>query len=45
MGLPFEIRGGYPPVAYADDAVTLRAAGLTPNAALLLKPKPLAPLR
>ena len=38
VGLDFEIRNTYPPVAYVDDGVTLRAAGLTPNAALLLKP-------
>lgn len=40
VGLEFQIRGAYPPVAYDDDGVTLRAAGLVPNAALLLKPIP-----
>jgi len=27
VGLDFEIRNTYPPVAYVDDGVTLRAAG------------------
>jgi hypothetical protein len=41
VGLGFEIRGAYPPRAYADDDETLMEAGLVPNAALLLKPIPL----
>ena len=38
VGNEFEIRGGYPPRAFTEDEVTLREAGLVPNAALLLKP-------
>ena len=38
VGKEFEIRGGYPPRAFTEDEVTLREAGLVPNAALLLKP-------
>lgn len=38
LGKEFEIRGGYPPRAFTEDEVTLREAGLVPNAALLLKP-------
>jgi hypothetical protein len=42
VGLEFEIRGTYPPRVFDDEHITLRAAGLTPNAALLLKPVPTA---
>ena len=38
VGDEFEIMGGYPPRAFTEDEVTLREAGLVPNAALLLKP-------
>ena len=38
VGNEFEIMGGYPPRAFTEDEVTLREAGLVPNAALLLKP-------
>jgi hypothetical protein len=34
----FEIRNAYPPRTFADDALTLRDAGLVPNATLLLRP-------
>ena len=34
----FEIRNAYPPRTFADDAATLRDAGLVPNATLLLRP-------
>ncbi|XP_021056555.1 UBX domain-containing protein 11 isoform X1 [Mus pahari] len=33
----FEIMSTFPPTVYQDDAVTLRAAGLVPNATLLLR--------
>lgn len=33
----FEILSTFPPTVYQDDAVTLRAAGLVPNATLLLR--------
>ncbi|XP_060061575.1 UBX domain-containing protein 11 isoform X2 [Erinaceus europaeus] len=33
----FEIVSTFPPTVYQDDAVTLQAAGLVPNAALLLR--------
>lgn len=38
VGRDFEIRGTYPPRLFDDERVTLRAAGLVPNAALLLRP-------
>jgi hypothetical protein len=34
----FEIRNAYPPRTFTDDTVTLRDAGLVPNATLLLRP-------
>ena len=37
--LRYEIRTAFPPVTYADDAQTLREAGLVPNAALVLHAK------
>lgn len=33
----FEILSTFPPTVYQDDAVTLQAAGLVPNATLLLR--------
>ncbi|KAG8506729.1 UBX domain-containing protein 11 [Galemys pyrenaicus] len=35
----FEIFSTFPPVVYHDDALTLQAAGLVPNAVLLLRPR------
>jgi len=36
----YEIRSTFPVQTYADDALTLRAAGLVPNAALVLRARP-----
>jgi hypothetical protein len=36
-GNTFEIRNAYPPKTFTDDSVTLRDAGLVPNATLLLR--------
>lgn len=33
----FEIFSTFPPTVYNDDALTLQAAGLVPNATLLLR--------